>query len=215
MRSPLLQSRVPAEASLTRLDVSIGYRDATDATRRGNKPVRAAERTCNGGRSFSSRFTWLVDNPFVLAQTRRSRCRLARARVNLAKRRQQIISPPFSPTSGYRGFAGLNSEGGLLAAVPVQSPSALRSQSFPQRRRSSKRRERNLSAYSGSLLLSKVLFAVLSTYASGLENINPAVKLLGGAKDLGADRSNGPREYGDVSRLRHLHNPSRKAVEAR
>jgi len=189
------QSRVAAEASLTRLDVSIATVNAYMTLLAAEQTVRAAEADMQRRQEFSKSVHVLVDNQLRLAQTLREPMPTWHERESIWQERgnKSQSAAPFSPNSGYRDSRVEIQEGGLLGGCPVHRQRPLPFQQIPQRRRSKHASKKRISgAYSGSLLLSKVLFAVLSLRTR--KRFGSAGKFLGGSEGLAPTGPTGPRE---------------------
>src|SRR5499427_3025916 len=120
-----VQSRASAEASLTRLDVSIATANAFLTLVAAEQTVRAAEADVGRRETFTKSVHVLVDNQLRAgADASRADAELARARVNLARAQQQAATSraQLADILGIVDAAVEVREGTLLGAPPAAAP---------------------------------------------------------------------------------------------
>ncbi len=165
------QSRVAAEASLTRLDVSIATVNAYMTLLAAEQTVRAAEADMQRRQEFS---------------------KSVHARVNLARARQQesISRALLADILGIGDSRVEIQEGGLLGGVPGSSPAATSVSANPAAQAQQARVEE---AQSQVHILDRSYYPKFylqsSVYGRG-SGLDPAGKFLGGSEGLAPDRSN-------------------------
>ena len=187
------QSRAAAEASLTRLDVSIATVNAYMTLLAAEQTVRAAHADAQRRQEFAKSVHVLVDNQLRPgADASRADADLARARVNLARAQQQeAISQAF--LADILGIADSQvevQESGLLGGLPGSSPEAAPVSGNPAAKVQQARVEESQSQVH---VLDRSYYPKFyfqsSVYGRG-SGLDPAGKFLGGAEGLAPDRSN-------------------------
>jgi len=187
------QSRAAAEASLTRLDVSVATVNAFLTLVAAEETVRAARADVERRETFAKSVHVLVDNQLRAgADASRGDADLARSRVNLARAQQQeAISR--AQLANLLGIADASVEvqaEGLTAATPVGSPEAASVSKNPVAEAQHARVEESQSvvrALDRSYYPKFYLQSVVMGRGSG---VDPAGKFLGGMEGLGPDRGN-------------------------
>ena len=187
------QSRAAAEASLTRLDVSVATVNAFLTLVAAEETVRAARADVERRETFAKSVHVLVDNQLRAgADASRGDADLARSRVNLARAQQQeAISR--AQLANLHGIADASVEvqvEGLTAATPVGSPEAASVSKNPVAEAQHARVEESQSvvrALDRSYYPKFYLQSVVMGRGSG---VDPAGKFLGGMEGLGPDRGN-------------------------
>src|SRR5256885_8471252 len=119
------QNRAAAEASLTRLDVSIGTVNAYLTLLAAEQTVRAAQADLDRRETFAKSVHVLVDNQLRAgADASRADAELARARVNLARAQQQaaISRAQLADILGIADAVVEVRESTLLARPPAAAP---------------------------------------------------------------------------------------------
>ena len=187
------QSRVAAEASLTRLDVSIATVNAYMTLLAAEQTVRAAQADMQRRQEFSKSVHVLVDNQLRPgADASRADADFARARVNLAKAQQQesISRALLADILGIADSRVEIQEGGLLGGVPGSSAVATSVSANPAAQAQEARVEESQSQVH---ILDRSYYPKLylqsSVYGRG-SGLDPAGKFLGGSEGLAPDRSN-------------------------
>ncbi len=187
------QNRASAEASLTRLDVSIATINAYMTLLAAEQTVRSTEADMQRREAFAKSVHVLVDNQLRPgADASRADADLARARVNLARAQQQeAISRAF--LADILGIADSRveiQEGGLLSGAAVPSPEAASVTANPAAKVGQARVEESRSQVHilDRSYYPKIYFQS-SVYGRG-SGIDPAGKFLGGSEGLAPDRSN-------------------------
>src|SRR5256886_13684773 len=119
------QNRAAAEASLTRLDVSVGTVNAYLTLLAAEQAVRAAQADLDRPETFATSVHVLVDNQLRAgADASRADAELARARVNLARAQQQeaVSRAQLADILGIADAVVEVRESTLLARPPAAAP---------------------------------------------------------------------------------------------
>src|SRR5215475_3530526 len=187
------QSRAAAEASLTRLDVSVATVNAFLTLLAAEETVRAAQADVERRETFAKSVHVLVDNQLRAgAEDSRADAERARSRVNLA-RAQQHAAMSRAQLANLLGIADafVEIEGdGLLAATPASSADTTSLSGNPAAVAQHARVEKSQSlvrALNRSYYPKFYLQSVVMGRGSGFD---PAGKFLGGTAGLGSDRAN-------------------------
>src|SRR5215467_13883573 len=212
------QSRAAAEASLTRLDVSVATVNAFLTLVAAEETVRAAQADVERRETFAKSVHVLVDNQLRAgAETSRADAERARSRVNLARAQQQEAMSR-AQLANLLGIADATVEiegNDLLAATPAGSADATSLSKNPTAVAQHARVEESQSlvrALDRSYYPKFYLQSILMGRGSGFD---PAGKLSGGTEGLGPDRANwgaGVTVTFPVFDIFSIH--SKKAVEA-
>ena len=187
------QSRVSAEASLTRLDVSVATVNAFLTLLAAEQTARAAQADVDRRETFAKSVHVLVDNQLRAgADASRADAELARARVNLARAQQQVGTSraAFANILGIADQTVEVRESALLGAPPVAVPPATPVSANPAAEAQHARIEESQSlvhALDRSYYPKFYLQSVVMGRGSG---VDPAGKFLGGSEGLGPDRAN-------------------------
>src|SRR6516162_4067159 len=202
------QSRVSAEASLTRLDVSVATVNAFLTLLAAEQTARAAQADVDRRETFAKSVHVLVDNQLRAgADASRADAELARARVNLARAQQQVGTSraAFANILGIADQTVEVRESALLGAPPVAVPPATPVSANPAAEAQHARIQESQSlvhALDRSYYPKFYLQSVVMGRGSG---VDPAGKFLGGSEGLGPDRANwGRRRDRHISSIRHL-----------
>ena len=187
------QNRAAAEASLTRLDVSVATVNAYLTLLAAEQTVRAAQADVERRETFAKSVHVLVDNQLRAgADASRADAELARARVNLARAQQQAgISR--AALANLLGIADQNvevQESAAFGALPATAPlaTALSANPIAQAQQARVQESQSLvRALDRSYYPKLYLQSVVMGRGSGLD---PAGKFLGGTNGLGPDREN-------------------------
>jgi outer membrane protein len=186
-------NRTNAEASLTRLDVSIATINAYMTLLAAEQTARAAEADVQRREEFAKAVHVLVENQLRPgADASRSDADLARARVNLARAQQQdAISRAF--LADILGIADSRveiQESGLLGGVPGSSPEVAPVSANPAAKVQQARVEESRSQVH---ILDRSYYPKLylqSLVAGRGSGVDPTGKFVGGTEGLAPDRSN-------------------------
>ena len=187
------QNRTSAEASLTRLDVSVATVNAYITLLAAEQTVRAAQADVERRETFNKSVHVLVDNQLRAgADASRADAELARARVNLARAQQQTgISR--AALANLLGIADQNvevRESAAFGALPATAPpaTALSANPIAQAQKARVQETQSLvRALDRSYYPKLYLQSVVMGRGSGLD---PSGKFLGGTDGLGPDRAN-------------------------
>jgi outer membrane protein len=187
------QNRAAAEASLTRLDVSVATVNAYLTLLAAEQTVRAAQADVERRETFAKSVHVLVDNQLRAgADGSRADAELARARVNLARAEQQVGTSR-AQLADILGIADQEvevRESVLVSAPPTSAPTAtsLALNPFAQAQRARVQEEQSLvHALDRSYYPKLYLQSVVMGRGSG---VDPTGKFLGGTEGLGPDRAN-------------------------
>ena len=187
-------SRASAEASLTRLDVSIATINAYMTLLAAEQTVRAAEADVARRQEFTKSVHVLVDNQLRPgADASRADADFARARVNLARAQQQeAISRAF--LADILGIADsrveIQESGGLLGGMPGSSPEASPVSANPAAKVQQARVDESRAQVH---ILDRSYYPKLyfqSLVAGRGSGVDPSGKFVGGTEGLAPDRSN-------------------------
>ena len=188
-----VQSRVVAEGSLTRLDVSIATVNAYMTLLAAEQTVRAAEADMQRRQEFAKSVHVLVDNQLRPgADASRADADFARARVNLARAQQQeaISRALLADILGIADSHVEVQESGLLGAVPGSAPAATSVSANPAAQAQQARVEESQSQVH---ILDRSYYPKFylqaSVYGRG-SGLDPAGTFLGGSEGLVPDRCN-------------------------
>ena len=187
------QNRAAAEASLTRLDVSIATVNAYLALLATEQTVRAAQADLERRETFAKSVHVLVDNQLRAgADASRADAELARARVNLARAQQQaaISRAQLADILGIADQMVEVRESVLVGAPPASVPAAtsVALNPFAQVQHARVQEEQSLvHALDRSYYPKLYLQSVVMGRGSGVDATG---KFLGGTEGLGPDRAN-------------------------
>jgi outer membrane protein TolC len=187
------QNRASAEASLTRLDVSIATVNAYLTLLAAEQTVRAAQADIERRETFTKSVHVLVDNQLRAgADASRADAELARARVNLARAEQQaaISRAQLADILGIADQVVEAQESALAAAPPASgpAPAPVSANPFAQTQHARVQEEQSLvHALDRSYYPKFYLQSVVMGRGSG---VDPTGKFLGGSEGLGPDRAN-------------------------
>jgi outer membrane protein len=187
------QSRVSAEASLTRLDVSIATINAYMTLLAAEQTVRAAAADVARRQGFTKSVHVLVDNQLRPgADAARADADFARARVNLARAQQQeAISRAFlADILGIADSRVETQESGLLGVLPDSSPEESPVSANPAAKAQQARVDESRSQVH---ILDRSYYPKLyfqSLVAGRGSGLDPNGKFIGGTEGLAPDRSN-------------------------
>jgi outer membrane protein len=188
-----VQNRAAAEASLTRLDVSVATVNAYLTLLAAEQTVRAAQADVERRETFAKSVHVLVDNQLRAgADGSRADAELARARVNLARAQQQAATSR-AQLADILGIADQEvevRESVLVSAPPTSAPIAtsLALNPFAQAQHARVQEEQSLvRALDRSYYPKLYLQSVVMGRGSG---VDPTGKFLGGTEGLGPDRAN-------------------------
>jgi outer membrane protein len=188
-----VQNRAAAEASLTRLDVSVATVNAYLTLLAAEQTVRAAQADIERRETFSKSVHVLVDNQLRAgADASRADAELARARVNIARAQQQaaISRAQLADILGLADQVIEVRESVLASAPPASAPAAasLALNPFAQVQHARVQEEQSLvHALDRSYYPKLYLQSVVMGRGSG---VDPTGKFLGGTEGLGPDRAN-------------------------
>lgn len=187
------QNRAAAEASLTRLDVSIATVNAYLTLLAAEQTVQAAQADMERRETFAKSVHVLVDNQLRAgADASRADAELARARVNLARAEQQAMISR-AQLADILGIADqvVEVRESVLVGVPPASAPAVASVAlnpFAQVQHARVQEEQSLvHALDRSYYPKLYLQSVAMGRGSG---VDPNGKFLGGTEGLGPDRAN-------------------------
>ena len=187
------QNRAAAEASLTRLDVSVGTVNAYLTLLAAEQTVRAAQADLDRRETFAKSVHVLVDNQLRAgADASRADAELARARVNLARAQQQaaISRAQLADILGIADQVVEVRESVLVGAPPASAPAAasVALNPFAQVQHARVQEEQSLvHALDRSYYPKLYLQSVVMGRGSGVDATG---KFLGGTEGLGPDRAN-------------------------
>lgn len=187
------QNRAAAEASLTRLDVSVAAVNAYLTLLAAEQTVRAAQADIERRETFAKSVHVLVDNQLRAgADASRANAELARAGVNLARAEQQaaISRAQLADILGIADQVVEVRESVLVSAPPASAPAAasVALNPFAQVQYARVKEEQSLvHALDRSYYPKLYLQSVVMGRGSG---VDPAGKFLGGTEGLGPDRAN-------------------------
>ncbi len=188
-----VQNRASAEASLTRLDVSIGTINAYLSLLAAEQTVRAAQADLERRETFTKSVHVLVDNQLRAgAEASRADAELARSKVNLA-RAQQLEATSRAQLADILGIADSQvevREGTLLGPPPAVAlpPTPVSGNPVAQVQHARVQEEQLLvRALDRSYYPKLYLQSVAMGRGSG---VDPTGKFLGGSEGLGPDRAN-------------------------
>jgi outer membrane protein TolC len=187
------QNRATAEASLTRLDVTVATVNAYLTLLAAEQTVRAAQADVERRETFAKSVHVLVDNQLRAgADASRADAELARARVNLARAEQQAATSR-AALANILGIADQSvevREGVLLGAPPsaAPAPSSVAANPFAEAQKARVQESESLvHALDRSYYPKLYLQSVVMGRGSG---VDPNGKFLGGSEGLGPDRAN-------------------------
>jgi len=187
------QNRAAAEASLTRLDVSVATVNAYLTLLAAEQTVRAAQADLERRETFAKSVHVLVDNQLRAgADASRADAELARARVNLARAQQQaaISRAQLADILGIADQVVEVRESVLVGAPPASAPAAasVALNPFAQVQHARVQEEQSLvHALDRSYYPKLYLQSVVMGRGSGVDATG---KFLGGTEGLGPDRAN-------------------------
>ena len=187
------QNRASAEASLTRLDVSVATVNAYLTLLAAEQTMRAAQADVERRETFAKSVHVLVDNQLRAgADASRADAELARARVNLARAQQQasISRAQLADILGIADQVVEVRESVLVGAPPASAPAAASVvlNPFAQVQHARVQEEQSLvHALDRSYYPKLYLQSVVMGRGSG---VDPNGKFLGGTEGLGPDRAN-------------------------
>jgi outer membrane protein len=188
-----VKNRASAEASLTRLDVSIATVNAYLTMLAAEQTVRTAKADVERRETFTKSVHVLVDNQLRAgAEASRADAELARARVNLARAQQQAATSR-AQLANILGIADATvevREGRLLGTPPAAAPPATTVAANPAAEVQRARVQESQSlvrAIERSYYPKLYLQSVVMGRGSG---VDPTGKFLGGSEGLGPDRAN-------------------------
>jgi outer membrane protein TolC len=187
------QNRASAEASLTRLDVSVATVNAYLTLLAAEQTMRAAEADVERRETFAKSVHVLVDNQLRAgADASRADAELARARVNLARAQQQVATSR-AQLADILGIADqvVEVRESMLASAPpapVPATTSVSANPFAQVQHARVQEEQSLvHALERSYYPKLYLQSVVMGRGSG---VDPTGKFLGGSEGLGPDRAN-------------------------
>jgi len=187
------QNRAAAEASLTRLDVSVATVNAYLTLLAAEQTLRAAQADIERRETFAKSVHVLVDNQLRAgADASRADAELARARVNLARAQQQaaISRAQLADILGIADQVVEVRESVLVGAPPASASAAasVALNPFAQVQHARVQEEQSLvHALDRSYYPKLYLQSVVMGRGSG---VDPTGKVLGGTEGLGPDRAN-------------------------
>ena len=187
------QNRAAAEASLTRLDVSVATVNAYLTLLAAEQTLRAAQADIERRETFAKSVHVLVDNQLRAgADASRADAELARARVNLARAQQQaaISRAQLADILGIANQVVEVRESVLVGAPPASASAAasVALNPFAQVQHARVQEEQSLvHALDRSYYPKLYLQSVVMGRGSG---VDPTGKVLGGTEGLGPDRAN-------------------------
>src|SRR6202166_3045148 len=187
------RDRATAEASLTRLDVAVGTVNAYLTVLAAERTVRAAEADVQRRETFNKAVRVLVDNKLRAgADGSRADAEFARAKVNLARARQQekISRAALVDILGWPDASVEVSEGPLLGPPPDASPQTTALANNPTAELQQARvKEAQAQVHILDRSYYPKFYLQSSVYGRG-SGWDPAGKFEGAASGLGPDRSN-------------------------
>ena len=188
-----VQNRASAEASLTRLDVSVATVNAFLTLLAAEQTARAAQADVDRRETFAKSVHVLVENQLRAgADASRADAELARARVNLARAQGQVGTSraAFANILGIADQTVEVRESVLLAAPPAGAPPATSVSGNPAAEAQHARVQESqflVHAFDRSYYPKFYLQSVVMGRGSG---VDPTGKFLGGSEGLGPDRAN-------------------------
>jgi len=187
------RDRATAEASLTRLDVAVGTVNAYLTVLAAQRTVRAAEADVQRRETFNKAVRVLVDNQLRAgADGSRADAEFARARVNLARARQQekISKAALADILGWPDASVEVSEGPVLGPPPDGSPQTTALTNNPAAQLQQARvKEAQAQVHILDRSYYPKFYLQSSVYGRG-SGWDPAGKFEGAASGLGPDRAN-------------------------
>jgi outer membrane protein len=187
------RDRATAEASLTRLDVAVGTVNAYLTVLAAQRTVRAAEADVQRRETFNKAVRVLVDNKLRAgADGSRADAEFARAKVNLARARQQekISRAALVDILGWPDAWVEVSEGPLLGPPPDTSPQTTALANNPTAELQQARvKEAQAQVHILDRSYYPKFYLQSSVYGRG-SGWDPAGRFEGAASGLGPDRSN-------------------------
>jgi outer membrane protein TolC len=187
------RDRANAEASLTRLDVAVATVNAYLTVLAAQRTVRAAEADVQRRETFNKAVRVLVDNKLRAgADGSRADAEFARAKVNLARARQQekISRAALVDILGWPDASVEVSEGPLLAPPPDASPQTTTLANNPTAELQQARvKEAQAQVHILDRSYYPKFYLQSSVYGRG-SGWDPAGKFEGAASGLGPDRAN-------------------------
>jgi outer membrane protein len=187
------RDRATAEASLTRLDVAVGTVNAYLTVLAAQRTVRAAEADVQRRETFNKAVRVLVDNKLRAgADGSRADAEFARAKVNLARARQQekISRSALVDILGWPDASVEVSEGPLLGPPPDASPETTALANNPTAELQQARvKEAQAQVHILDRSYYPKFYLQSSVYGRG-SGWDPAGRFEGAASGLGPDRSN-------------------------
>ena len=210
------QNRAAAEASLTRLDVSVATVNAYLTLLAAEQTVRAAQADLERRETFAKSVHVLVDNQLRAgADASRADAELARARVNLARAQQQaaISRAQLADILGIADQVVEVRESVLVSAPPSSAPAAasVALNPFAQVQHARVQEEQSLV----HALDRSYYEAVPAIGGDGARSgVDATGKFLGGTEGLGPDRANWAAGLSVTFRYSTFSVKSKKAVEA-
>jgi outer membrane protein TolC len=187
------QNRASAEASMTRLDVSVATVNAYLTLLAAEQTLRAAQADIERRETFAKSVHVLVDNQLRAgADASRADAELARARVNLARAQQQAATSraQLADILGIADQVVEVRESVLVSTPPASAPAAasVALNPFAQVQHARVQEEQSLvHALDRSYYPKLYLQSVVMGRGSG---VDPNGKFLGGTEGLGPDRAN-------------------------
>lgn len=187
------RNRAGAEASLTRLDVSVATVNAYLTLLAAEQTMRAAQANVERRETFSKSVHVLVDNQLRAgADASRADAERARAHVNVAKAQQQVATSraALADILGIADQVVEVRESALVGAPPAAAPAAasVALNPFAQAQHARVQEEQSLvHALDRSYYPKLHLQSVVMGRGSG---VDPTGKFLGGTEGLGPDRAN-------------------------
>ena len=188
-----VQNRASAEASLTRLDVSVATINAYLTLLAAEQNMRAAQADIERRETLAKSVHVLVDNQLRAgADASRADAELARARVNLARAQQQVATSraQLADILGIADQVVEVQESVLVSKPPASAPAttSVSANPFAQVQHARVQEEQSLvHALDRSYYPKLYLQSVVMGRGSGLD---PTGKFLGGSEGLGPDRAN-------------------------
>jgi outer membrane protein len=187
------QNRVSAEASLTRLDVSVVTVNAFLTLLAAEQTARSAQADVDRRETFAKSVHVLVDNQLRAgADASRADAELARARVNLARAQQQVGTSraAFANILGIADQTVEVRESALLGPPPAAGPPTVSVSANPAAEAQHERVQESqylVRALDRSYYPKLYLQSVVMGRGSG---VDPTGKFLGGSEGLAPDRGN-------------------------
>jgi outer membrane protein TolC len=188
-----LQKRLSAEASLTRLDVSVTTVNAFLTLLAVEQTARAAQADVDRRETFAKSLHVLVDNQLRAgADASRADAELARARVNLARAQQQVETSraAFANILGIADQTVEVQESALLGTPPAVALPATSVSGNPSAEAQHARVQESQSLVHALDRSYYPKFYVQSVVMGRGSGVDPTGKFLGGSEGLGPDRAN-------------------------